>query len=70
MSEFAPEQADDAVVDEEEELELKLEASPGPTEDTVGMYLREISQVPLLTAAEEVRWRRRWSTVTSAPANG
>jgi RNA polymerase primary sigma factor len=54
MSEFAPEQADDAVVDEEEELELKLEASPGPTEDTVGMYLREISQVPLLTAAEEV----------------
>ena len=54
MSEFAPEPADDAVVDEEEELELKLEASPGPTEDTVGMYLREISQVPLLTAAEEV----------------
>jgi len=32
----------------------EVEASPGPTEDTVGLYLREISRVPLLTAAEEV----------------
>jgi RNA polymerase primary sigma factor len=38
----------------EEEPDLEVEASPGPTEDTVGLYLREISQVPLLTAAEEV----------------
>ena len=38
----------------EEEPDLEVEASPGPTEDTVGLYLREISRVPLLTAAEEV----------------
>jgi hypothetical protein len=31
----------------EEEPDLEVEASPGPTEDTVGLYLREISQVPL-----------------------
>ena len=54
MSEFAPEPVDDAVAQDEDDLELKLEAAPGPTEDTVGLYLREISQVPLLTAAEEV----------------
>jgi len=54
MSEFAPEPVDDAVEQDEDDLELKLEAAPGPTEDTVGLYLREISQVPLLTAAEEV----------------
>ncbi|HET7379229.1 MAG TPA: sigma-70 family RNA polymerase sigma factor [Gaiellales bacterium] len=54
MSEFAPEPVDDAVDPDEDDLELKLEAAPGPTEDTVGLYLREISQVPLLTAAEEV----------------
>jgi RNA polymerase primary sigma factor len=54
MSEFAPEPADDVVDQDEDDLELKLEAAPGPTEDTVGLYLREISQVPLLTAAEEV----------------
>jgi RNA polymerase primary sigma factor len=54
MSEIAPEPADDAVEPDEDDLELVLEASPGPTEDTVGMYLREISQVSLLTAAEEV----------------
>src|SRR5262249_1721899 len=53
-SEFAPEPVDDAVDQDEDDLELKLEAAPGPTEDTVGLYLREISQVPLLTAAEEV----------------
>jgi RNA polymerase primary sigma factor len=54
MSEIAPEPADDAVEPDEDDLELVLEASPGPTEDTVGMYLREIPQVSLLTAAEEV----------------
>ncbi|HEY0386874.1 MAG TPA: sigma-70 family RNA polymerase sigma factor [Gaiellales bacterium] len=54
MSEIAPEPADDAVEPDEDDLELALEASPGPTEDTVGMYLRQISQVSLLTAAEEV----------------
>ena len=54
MSEFAPESADDAVDQDDDDLELKLEATPGPTEDTVGLYLREISRVPLLTAAEEV----------------
>ncbi len=54
MSEIAPEPADDDVEPDEDDLEVALEASPGPTEDTVGMYLREISQVSLLTAAEEV----------------
>jgi RNA polymerase primary sigma factor len=34
--------------------ELDLEAGPSLTEDTVGLYLREISHVNLLTAAEEV----------------
>jgi RNA polymerase primary sigma factor len=53
MSEFAPEQADGAAFDEEE-TDLDLDASPGPTEDTVGLYLREIAKVPLLTAAEEI----------------
>ncbi len=37
-----------------DEQELDLDAGPGLTEDTVGLYLREISHVPLLTAAEEV----------------
>jgi RNA polymerase primary sigma factor len=41
----------DAATDEQE---LDLDAGPGLTEDTVGLYLREISHVPLLTAAEEV----------------
>jgi RNA polymerase primary sigma factor len=54
MSEFAPEPIGDPTEVEEDELELKLDASPGPTEDTVGLYLREISHVRLLTAAEEV----------------
>jgi RNA polymerase primary sigma factor len=47
----------DAPVDE---ADLDLEAGPGLTEDTVGMYLREISQVPLLTAAEEVSLAKRY----------
>ena len=51
MAESAP---DPAGFDAHEEPDLEVEASPGPTEDTVGLYLREISQVPLLTAAEEV----------------
>jgi RNA polymerase primary sigma factor len=54
MSDFAPEPLGDPTEVEEDELELKLDASPGPTEDTVGLYLREISHVRLLTAAEEV----------------
>jgi RNA polymerase primary sigma factor len=54
MSEFAPEPLGEPTEVDEEDLELKLEASPGPTEDTVGLYLREISHVRLLTAAEEV----------------
>jgi RNA polymerase primary sigma factor len=54
MSEYAPEPLGDPAEPEEDDLELSLEASPGPTEDTVGLYLREISRVPLLTAAEEV----------------
>jgi RNA polymerase primary sigma factor len=45
---------DPAGFDTHDELDLEPDATPGLTEDTVGMYLREISQVPLLTAAEEV----------------
>ncbi len=65
MSEFAPEPSGEAAqfdspTDPEVEVEVEAEVeSPSPTttaltEDTVGMYLREISRVPLLTAAEEV----------------
>ena len=53
MAENAPESLPDpAGFDSEHELDLETE--PSPTEDTVGLYLREISRVPLLTAAEEV----------------
>jgi RNA polymerase primary sigma factor len=52
MAESAPDPA--GFDSHEEEPDLEVEASPGPTEDTVGLYLREISRVPLLTAAEEV----------------
>ena len=56
MSEHAPEPLGDGAGFDSPtaDLELDLDAGPGLTEDTVGMYLREISQVPLLTAAEEV----------------
>jgi RNA polymerase primary sigma factor len=55
MSQNAPDpQGDPAGFDSHDELDLEPDATPGLTEDTVGMYLREISQVPLLTAAEEV----------------
>jgi RNA polymerase primary sigma factor len=53
MAENVPESfPDPAEFDDEHELDLEVE--PSPTEDTVGLYLREISRVPLLTAAEEV----------------
>jgi RNA polymerase primary sigma factor len=55
MSENAPELPGGAAFDAaEEDHDLAHEAAPGPTEDTVGLYLREIARVPLLTAAEEV----------------
>jgi RNA polymerase primary sigma factor len=55
MSEFASDPATNAGFDSpEEERDVDVEVGAGPTEDTVGMYLREISRVPLLTAAEEV----------------
>ncbi len=62
MSEFAPEPSGEAAqfdspTDLEVEVEVEVESptkTAGLTEDTVGMYLREISRVPLLTAAEEV----------------
>jgi RNA polymerase primary sigma factor len=53
MSEYAPEPTPDGVAFDAEE-HLDLETTPGPTEDTVGLYLREIAKVPLLTAAEEI----------------
>ncbi len=54
MSDLAPESAADGAAFDEEEPDLDLDASPGPTEDTVGLYLREIAKVALLTAAEEI----------------
>ena len=55
MSQNAPDPLGNAAgFDSHEELDLEPDATPGLTEDTVGMYLREISRVPLLTAAEEV----------------
>ena len=56
MSEFAPEPVGDAAAFDEAETDsdLDLEAGPGLTEDTVGLYRREISKVRLLTAAEEI----------------
>ncbi len=54
MSEHAPDPAGAGFDSPVDEADLDLDAGPGLTEDTVGMYLREISQVPLLTAAEEV----------------
>lgn len=59
MSEIAPEPSGESVkfdspAEAEAEVEVDFPATPALTEDTVGMYLREISRVPLLTAAEEV----------------
>jgi RNA polymerase primary sigma factor len=56
VSEFAPEPiGGEAAFDEPaDDLDLDLDAGPSLTEDTVGLYLREISHVSLLTAAEEV----------------
>jgi len=54
VSEHAPDPAGAGFDSPVDEADLDLDAGPGLTEDTVGMYLREISQVPLLTAAEEV----------------
>ena len=67
MSEHAPEFPKGAAFDAEEDTDLTHEAAPGPTEDTVGLYLREIARVPLLTAAEEVSWPRLTSGETCAP---
>ena len=39
MAESAPDPA--GFDSHEEEPDLEVEASPGPTEDTVGLYLRE-----------------------------
>ena len=59
MSENAPEPSGEAAqfdspTELEVEVELESPTTTALTEDTVGMYLREISRVPLLTAAEEV----------------
>ena len=54
MSEYAPEPLGDPAELDDDDLDLDLDVAPSPTEDTVGLYLREIARVPLLTAAEEV----------------
>ena len=47
MSEYAPEQplGDPAELDDDD-LDLDLDVAPSPTEDTVGLYLREIAPCP------------------------
>jgi RNA polymerase primary sigma factor len=54
MPEYAPEPLGDPAELDDDDLDLDLDVAPSPTEDTVGLYLREIARVPLLTAAEEV----------------
>jgi RNA polymerase primary sigma factor len=54
MFEHAPDPFGDEASERDQEVEAEAESSPSLTEDTVGLYLREISTVPLLTAAEEV----------------
>jgi RNA polymerase primary sigma factor len=55
MSQHAPDPlGDSAGFDSHDDLDLEPDAPARLTEDTVGMYLREISHVSLLTAAEEV----------------
>jgi RNA polymerase primary sigma factor len=55
MSDHPPESVGEgAGFDDQEEQVLEIEAGPGLTEDTVGLYLREIARVPLLTAAQEI----------------
>jgi RNA polymerase primary sigma factor len=54
MFEHAPDPFGDEAAEPAKEAEPEVESSPGLTEDTVGMYLREISTVSLLTAAEEI----------------
>jgi RNA polymerase primary sigma factor len=54
MPDYAPEPLGDPAELDDDDLDLDLDVAPSPTEDTVGLYLREIARVPLLTAAEEV----------------
>jgi RNA polymerase primary sigma factor len=54
MSEHPPESVGEGAGFDDEEQVLEVEAGPGLTEDTVGLYLREIARVPLLTAAQEI----------------
>ena len=54
MTEHPPETVGEGAGFDDEEQVLEVEAGPGLTEDTVGLYLREIARVPLLTAAQEI----------------